>query len=127
MRCLADKDIEVKREALLALVRKGDPVGSETAAQWLLSTERGKDDVRDISIRCVRVSNLRTHTPRIRELLSDDNEVVRIAAIVTLSEWHDEASRPAFEQAAASSVIRLERAGKAALARLDAAKKTVAH
>ncbi len=44
-----------------------------------------------------------------------------IAAMVTLSQWGDEHSRPAFEEAAGSGPPRLQRAGRAALARLDKA------
>ena len=123
---LRDRHTGVRREALLALVRQRDPVGRETAVQWLTeptSAVDEKGEVRDLAIRCVHELELKEHIPVIREYLRDRNEVVRIAAIVALSEWGDEASRPAFEEAAASSVVRLRRAGRGGLERLDQAKK----
>jgi len=123
---LRDRHTGVRREALLALVRQGDPVGRETAVQWLTRPDSPVDErgeVRDLAIRCVHELELKEHIPVIREYLRDRNEVVRIAAIVALSEWGDEASRPAFEEAAASSVVRLRRAGRGGLERLDQAKK----
>ena len=52
------------------------------------------------AIRCVREFDLREHIPTIRTYLRDGDEVVRVAAIVTLSQWGDEESRPAIEEAA---------------------------
>ena len=42
---------------------------------------------------------------------------------MTLSQWGDEDSRPAFEEAANSDIVRLQRAGKAALRRLENFRK----
>ncbi len=50
------------------------------------------------------------------------NEVVRIAAIVTLSQWGDEESRSGIEEAAKSDSFRLHRCAEMALKRLDRAK-----
>jgi hypothetical protein len=119
-RSLNDRDLPVRREALLALCRMGDPAGRDAAVAWL-AAERA-DGLRDAAIRCVRELGLREHTPRIREFLRDtnENEIVRIAAIVTLSGWGDEESRSLIEEAARSGAFRLKRAAEMALKRLDA-------
>jgi len=194
---LNDRHVEVQREALLTLVRIGDPKGKETAAAWLIDED--KDNVRDLAIRCVKLLELKEHIPAIRKYLYDNtrilyddalkcreklisfyimrdsrlnrvgcniqlserlalparlseekvafsatstkynaagrskirsgsaffvqnsgtDEVIRIAAVVALSQWEDEQSRPAFEKAAESQSVRLQRAGKAALKRLE--------
>ena len=103
----------------------GDPKGVEAAARWL--ADEKADGVRDLAIRCVHDLDLREHIPAIRKHVRDPDEVVRIAAIVALSQWGDEESRPAFEEAAKSDVVRLQRAGKAALERLDQARKGGSH
>lgn len=136
--CLTDRDIPVRREALLALVRQRDPKAMETAVAWLTApspnplptgarepetgNSKPETDVRDLAIRCVHELNLREHIPAIRKYVRDPNDVVRIAAIVALSQWGDEESRPAFEEAAQSKTVRLQRAGKAALERIEKAK-----
>jgi len=96
-----------------------DPRGEETAVEWL--TSENTEGVRDAAIRCVRGLDLRQHIPTIRTYLRDGNEVVRIAAIVTLSEWGDEESRPAIEEAAKSESFRLRRCAEMALKRLSRA------
>ncbi len=115
---IEDRHVEVRREALLALVRMKDPRGRETAVRWLATSGPEFDGVRDLAIRCVYDLNLREHLPLIRNHVRNPNETIRIAAIVALSYWKDEESRSAFEDAAESSVVRLQRAGKAALIRL---------
>jgi len=122
---LNDRHVEVRREALLALVRIGDPKGKETAVAWVKDPD--KDNVRDLAIRCVKLLDLKQYMPTIRQYLYDKNEVIRIAAIVALSQWGDKESRSAFEKAADSKSVRLQRAGKAALKRLDEKKKQENH
>ena len=78
-----------------------------------------KDNVRDLTIRCVTLLDSKQYIPTIRQYLYDKNEVIRIAAIVALSQWGDEKSRDAFQKAAESNSVRLQRAGKAALKRLE--------
>jgi HEAT repeat protein len=121
-RTLGDQHIPVRREALLALVRLGDPKGAKTAVEWLTDEKAG--DVRDAAIRCVHDLNMKEYIPTIRKYLYDPDEVIRIAAIVALSQWGDEESRPAFSAAAKSDSIRLQRAGQAALTRLSQPIKT---
>jgi len=116
-RYLEDKEVKVRREALLALVRAGDEKGKTTAVAWL--TDPGTAEERDLAIRCVQDMGLKEHIPTIRKYLTDQNEPTRIAAIVALSQWKDAESRPAFEEAAKSKVVRISRAGQAALQRLD--------
>jgi HEAT repeat protein len=113
---LNDRDLPVRRESLLALVRMGDPLGQETAVKWLL--DENASNTRDLAIRCVHDLNMKEYIPTIRKYLYDPDEVIRIAAIVALSQWGDEESRPAFSAAAKSDSIRLQRAGQAALTRL---------
>jgi hypothetical protein len=124
---LGDKDFQVRSQALQNLCRLKDPKGGETAAQWLTNykpvsdkpdLERG--DIIKQAIACVQSLGLKEHLSTIRQYARDPNEVIRIAAIVALSDWRDEASRPAFEEAAKSSSARLQRCGAAALKRLDA-------
>ncbi len=119
---LEDRDVPVRREALLALVRMRDPKGKETAVEWL--TAEKAEGVRDAAIRCVRELDLREHIPTIRKYVRHENDVVRIAAIVTLSQWGDEEARPAIEEAAGAGSFRLKRCAKLALKRLDRAAKT---
>jgi len=114
---LDDRDVPVRREVLLALVRMGDPLGQETAVKWLL--DQNDSNTRDLAIRCVHDLNMKEYIPTIRKYLYDPDEVIRIAAIVALSQWGDEESRPAFEAAAKSDTVRLQRAGQAALTRLS--------
>jgi len=118
---LSDRHIPVRREALLALVRMRDPKGRETAVEWLAAEKT--DGLRDAAIRCVRELGLRDHIPTIRKYLRDKNDVVRIAAILTLSQWGDEESRSGIEEAAKSGSFRLRRCAKVALKRLDRAAK----
>ena len=49
-RALEDRDVPVRRDALLALVRMEDPLGRETAVAWL--GDEDAEDVRDLAIRC---------------------------------------------------------------------------
>ncbi|MCX5728018.1 MAG: hypothetical protein NTZ28_04125, partial [Nitrospirae bacterium] len=116
---LKDRHMEVRREALLALTRQRDPMATETALAWLKAEGPEADDNRDIAIRCVRELDLREQLPLIRSFARSTNDTTRIAAIVTLRDWHDTESRSAIEVAATSSVIRVQQCAKAALARLD--------
>jgi len=118
---LVDRHIPVRREALLALVRLKDPIGKITAVKWLKAEDT--DNVRDLAIRCVKKLDLREHIPTIRSYLSYKNSTIRIATIVALSEWGDETSRPSFEAAAKSKIYRMQKAGKAAIKRLDKLKQ----
>ena len=115
---MARRTQKVRREALLALVRLGDDAGKRAAVRWLLAEEA--EGVRDAAIRCVRELDLREQAPAIRRFVRDEDEVVRIAAIVTLSQGGDEESRKAFEEAAKSESVRLQRTGRAAIERLGA-------
>ena len=113
---LNDRHTAVRREALLALVRDNDELGRHTAEKWL--TDPGATAVHDLAIRCMREMDVRKHVETIRSFLDATNEAARIAAIVTLSEWGDDQSRPAFEAAATSDSLRLQRAARFALQRL---------
>ena len=116
---LQDRHVEVRREALLVLTRQRDPMATDTALAWFKAKGPEADDNRDIAIRCVRELDLRDQLPLIRPFVRSTNDTTRIAAIVTLSQWGDIESRPAIEEAATSSVIRVQHCAKAALARLD--------
>jgi len=80
--------------------------------------------MRDLAIRFVQDKNMREHIPTIRPYARSTNDIIRIAAIVALSEWGDEESRPAMEEAANSTVVRVQRCGQAAMKRLDNATKS---
>jgi len=118
-KCLADRHAKVRREALLALQRLKDDEAEKLARKWLHEDGEKGDAVRDLAIRIIRERNLRDELPTIRKYARDKNVVIRIAALVTLSEWHDEESRPAMEEAARADNVRLQRCGKLALKRLD--------
>ena len=67
----------------------------------------------------VRERKLRQELETIRRLAQSPNQAVHIGAIVTLAEWRDEGSRPLFKTATDSSLPRLQRAGAAALAKME--------
>jgi len=121
---LTDRHIKVRREALLVLARHDDSAVLEKVRDMLADTGPGADEVRDLAIRLAQDKNMRELIPLIRPYAHATNEIIRIAAIVALSQWSDEESRPAFEAAASSSGTRLQRAGTAALARLEKAPAT---
>lgn len=119
---LDDQEAGVRREALLALTRQNDPKSVDTAIRWLNTENAEADSVRDLAIRCVKELDRKETIPTIRKYLRNSNEVICIAAIVALSEWGDEESRAAFEDASRSKIVRIQRAGKAALQRLEQAR-----
>jgi len=121
-RCLEDRHVKVRREALLALHQMKDPKAKEVALKWLHAEK--SDGQRDAAIRIVREQDLREELPAIRKYARDPDIIVARAAIVTLAHWGDKASRPLFEEAARSKNVLLQRAGKAALKKLDKAKNT---
>jgi len=125
-KALTDEHVEIRREALLALVRKKDQAAIDTAISWLTDPSKSADATRDLAINCVYDLDRREHIPAIRQYVRDPNEVIRIAAMVALSQWGDEESRTAFQEAAQASSVRLQRAGKAAVERLDKAKQAAA-
>ena len=84
----------------------------------LYDSSESVDSIRDLAIRCVQRLGMREHIPCIRKYVRDPNDATRIAAIVALSQWGDEESRPAFVKASESSNPRLQRCGKMALDRL---------
>jgi len=106
---LTDRHIEVRREALLALAWHDDPKAMEAVVEWLQAEGAEADSMRDMAIRCAHDKNLREHIPTIRPYARSTNDVIRIAAIVALSQWGDEESRPAMEEAAKSAVVRVQR------------------
>jgi HEAT repeat protein len=114
---LNDADTQVQREALLALVRKQD-VDALKRVNGILSGEIAGDGLVDLAIHCIHEQNNRDSIPAIRQHVRSENTISRIAAIVVLSDWGDEASRYAFEEAAKSKNKRLQRAGEAALLKL---------
>ncbi|MEO5368151.1 MAG: hypothetical protein H7831_17725 [Magnetococcus sp. WYHC-3] len=116
---LSDSDVHVRREALLALSRANDTKTLEGICGLLTDQAPGSDGMRDLAIRIAQTKNLREQIPCIRPYLTSTNDTIRIAAIVALSQWGDQESRPAIEVAATSSVVRVQLCAKAALARLN--------
>lgn len=110
---LTDRQLEVRREALDALVAVHDP-----SAQVILTrgpTDPGAAGMRDLVIRLLYQVDHQSSIPSIRTLANDPDEATRIAAIAALGQWRDEASRPLFQNAAEATSPRLRRAGLLAL------------
>jgi len=120
-----DRHYEVRREALLALVRQRDPQAPKLASDWLHDLAKQANVTRDLAIRCVHELDLRKEIPEVRKYLSDSNEAVQIAAIVALSQWGDDESRGQFEIARNSKSLRIRNAGNAAIERLDSLDRIV--
>ena len=130
---LDDRHFTVRAQALQNLCRLKDSKGRETAVNWLTNykpcapekdgkpadPELERGSILNIAIRCCKDLDLKDQIPTIRQYVRDPNEAVRIAAIVALSDWRGEASRPAFEDAAKSANVRLQRCGAAVLKKLD--------
>lgn len=120
---LADRDIEVRREAVLALVHEKDPQAMQMAVEWLNNSSEEMSGVKDLAIHCVYEMNQRSQISVVRTYLQSKDETVRIAAICALSQWYDDESRAAFEEAAQSNTVRVQRAGREAMARLDSLER----
>ena len=120
---LDDHNIEVRREALLALVRIRDPRATLLVEQFLTSSNAYNHEMKDLAIHCAEMLDLRNCIPAVRVFSNDQDESIRIAAINALSAWYDDESRPAFEEAAKSKSIRIQRAGQAATVRLDSLER----
>ncbi|MFZ4396013.1 MAG: HEAT repeat domain-containing protein [Kiritimatiellia bacterium] len=120
---LSDSDLHVRREALLALSSANDTQMLQELPAMLKSQAPGSDRMRDLAIRIARQKDLRDQIPFIRTLIAATNESVRIAAIVALSEWRDQESRPAIESALKEGSMGVKRAAAAALQRLDTPPK----
>jgi HEAT repeat protein len=116
---LSDSDLHVRREALLALSRAGDPQALE-AVQGMLKSEAPEfDGMRDLAIRIVQTKNLRDQIPLIRPYLTSTNDTLRIVAMDTLGKWQDQESRPAIEAAQKEGSYRVKLCATAALKALD--------
>ncbi len=113
---LNDPAPAVKREAMLALLREGDPAGRAAAEAWLADDDMY--DLHDLAIRGIRELDLREYLPRIRTAVGSEYEPVCIAAIYTAAEWNDTESIPAIEAALEAESPRVRRAAAAALERL---------
>ena len=121
---LDDRDIPVRRQALQNLCRLKEPKGLETAIAWFSAKGQDADSVRDIAIRCLADLGKKEFLPAIRKYAKDPNEVIRIAALVTLAEWRDEGSGDALIDAVYSPSVRLQRCAEAALLKLPAVALT---
>ncbi len=87
---LGDRHPAVRRESLLALSRLGADGVLQVAVEWL-----DEPPVADLAIRILREQGATGYACHIRPLLTDAQapDAARIAAIVTLAEWQDSASR----------------------------------
>jgi HEAT repeat protein len=119
---LADKDLHVRREALLALSRANDQQTLEAAKGMLESPSPEFDGMRDMAIRIAQTRNQRDQIRLIRPYLTSTNDTLRIAAIDTLGKWKDQESRPAIEAAQRDGSHGVKLCATAALKNLDAAK-----
>lgn len=83
--CLDDRQLEVRREALLALGRaKDESVGSMLADPWQADCDGRRDVVCQLWSE-LRLKQNAEHLPR---LLSDTDDMTAIAALALVSEWH---------------------------------------
>lgn len=120
---LDDPQVKVRCEALFALSNLGDFKVTPTVTAWLNPTKTEPPPIRAIAIRCAKSQNKRDLIPTIRTFARDPDEVVRIAALVALSEWGDQESRSACEKASKAPSKRLQTCGRMAVERLDKAAK----
>jgi hypothetical protein len=113
----------VRREALLGLHRLDANDGPDVvskAGEWLADAETV-----DLALRILRERNATDYLPQIRQILADEqaSQPARIAAIVTVSAWNDDVSKPALEQISQlpdqPSNFRLRRSAKMALERMQ--------
>ncbi len=116
---LTDRHRYVQRMAIQALVQHNDPAVLAKVREMLSDPAPDADAMRDFAIHVAQDKNMREHIPVIRPYARSTNDIIRIAAIVALSQWGDNESRPAIEEAATSRVVRVQRCAKAALAKLD--------
>ena len=122
---LDDKHFTVRCQSLQNLCRLKDPKGAETAVKWLTDyrpccigadgkpadADFERASILNQAIRCAKDLDLNGQIPTIRKYATDSNEVVRIAALVVLSEWGDQDCRVVCEDAAKSKSVRLQRCG----------------
>lgn len=114
---LADRHPEVRREALLALVRERDSSTVQRLEGMLVDPAAGWAS--DLVITCLQDLDRRDLAGRILPFTSAKDLPTRIAALIALAHWGEEAVRPALEEAARSVVPRLQRAGTLGLETLD--------
>jgi hypothetical protein len=120
---LTDRDLHVRREALLALSRANDPQTLEAVSGMLKSESPEFDGMRDLAIRIAQTKNLRDQIPLIHPYLTSTNDTLRIAAMDTLSKWQDQESRPAIETALKEGSYRVKLCAQRALKTLDTPQK----
>ncbi len=113
VKALSDKDLSVRRESVLALTKIREPAVTKVIHDGL--QDPTWTDAHDILIRCAFETQATDLIPAIRPFAYDERTPVRIAAIVSLSQWKDAESKPAFEEASRSTVVRIQRAGTLAL------------
>ena len=116
---LADRDLHVRREALLALSRANDAQTLAEIPALLTNQAPGADGMRDLAIRIAQTQNLRDQIPFIRPYLTATNDTLRVAAIDTLGKWQDQESRPAIETALKEGSYRVKLCAQSALRALD--------
>jgi HEAT repeat protein len=110
-----DSALEVRREAIQALLQIKDP----SIAGFLDSALRKSNPqggILDLAIRQAGKDNRTEFLPQIRKYALNEDEIVRISAINVLGDFHDDLSRDLFEKAAQSQSPRIQSAGKHALA-----------
>ncbi len=119
---LTDRDVEVRREVLLALVRGGDTAGLAEAARLLASDDASDPAVpamRDLALRIACETKQVASIPRVRVFLTHADATVRAAAILALGKLGDRASRAAIEAATKDKNLMVAGAAKSALAVID--------
>jgi hypothetical protein len=110
---LSDLQILVKRESLSALVSINNQRALEILNRGLLYP--GNENMRDLIIYLYYERDEKKRIEDIRLVLTDADQTTRVAAIYTLGQWGDIASKPAFEIAARSPIHAIKMAGSKAL------------
>jgi hypothetical protein len=111
---LADPHATVRREALAGLVRRDD-----RALDPHLADLMQRPDTADLAIEAAVQWNRRDLVAEVRRLAAHPEEPIRIAALLALGTWQDEASRGVIEAAASDPTARIQRAGVRAKTLLD--------
>jgi HEAT repeat protein len=125
---LTDRDVEVRREALLALVRGGDAAGLAESAR-LLASDDASDPVvpamRDLALRIAGETKQAASIPRVRVFLTHADTTVRAAAILALGKLGDRESRAAIEAATKDKNLMVAGAAKSALEAIGSTSEPV--
>ena len=115
---LDGNDVTMRRLALQALCQLKHESGAQAAVKWLNDDSKEANRVRDMAIYCIRDLGLKDQIPVIRKHARDGNDVIRMAALTVLAEWHDVESLDAMKEAAEAGSPALRKVGKEAVEKI---------